>query len=113
LNSSSRSDSRLRILKVCFEEKEDLNERHTLLESDMETLQENMIRFPLNLDRQMSGVQPLRKEIENLLARIADLEREGREKEEELSKATNLLEGERKEKKDLNDQLAAFKTTVG
>ena len=92
-----------------FEEKEDLNERHALLESDMATLQRKYDQISLELGQANERDTTSRKEIEDLLARIADLEREGGEKEEELTAATNLLEGERKEKKDLNDQLAALK----
>jgi DivIVA domain-containing protein len=92
-----------------FEEKEDLNERHVLLESDMATLQRKYDQISLELGQTNERDTTARKEIEDLKVFIANLEREGMEKEEELTVATNLLEGERKEKKDLNDQLAALK----
>ncbi len=92
-----------------FEEKEDLNERHALLESDMATLQRKYDQLTAELGQTNERDTTSLKEIEDLKARIAGLEEEGRDKEERLRAATTLLEGERKEKEDLNDRLTELK----
>ena len=92
-----------------FEEKEDLNERHALLESDMATLQRKYDQLSSELGQTNERDTTSLKEIEDLKARIAGLEEEGRDKEEKLRAATTLLEGERKEKEDLNDRLTELK----
>ena len=92
-----------------FEEKEDFNERHAQLESDMATLQRKYDQLSLELGQIHERDTASLKEIEDLKAHIAGLEEEGREKDEELSALNELLEDQGREKEELNDQLTALK----
>ena len=91
-----------------FEEKEDLTERHALLESDMATLQRKYDQISLELGQANERNTASLQEIETLKAHLADLEEESKGKEEKLAGASEILEGERKEKEDLKDRLAVL-----
>jgi len=90
------------------EEKEDLNELHSLLEGDMASLQRKYDQISLELGQANERNTTLFKEIEDLKAQAANLEWEGKEKEEKAGAATGLLEDERKEKEGLIDRLTTL-----
>jgi DivIVA domain-containing protein len=96
-----------------IEEKEDLNELHSLLEGDMASLQRKYDQISLELGQANERNTTFLKEIEDLRAHIANLEWEGKEKEEKLTAATGLLEDERKEKETLNSRLIILEKQWG
>jgi DivIVA domain-containing protein len=90
------------------EEKEDLRELHSVLESDMAALQRKYDQSSVELGQEKERNVTLQKEIEDLKAHAVNLEWEGKEKEEQLVAATGVLEEERKEKEELNGRLTTL-----
>jgi DivIVA domain-containing protein len=96
-----------------IEEKEDLIELRSLLEGDMTALQRKYDQISAEAGQTNAGNTTLLKEIEDLKAQVANLEWEGKEKEEKLTAVTGLLEDERKEKEALNSRLMTLEKQWG
>lgn len=92
------------------QEKEKLIGQNTSFEQDKDSLQRKFDQITTELEKKNERNTTLLQEIEDLKARIANLEQEGGEKQEELRAVKELLEGERKEKEELNSRFIGLET---
>jgi DivIVA domain-containing protein len=94
-------------------EKEELIDLRMRIEGDMATLQRKYDKALLDIEAANAKNATLLGEVEDMKSRIANLEWEGKEKDDLLNAATEALEGEKKEKEGALAKLASFEEQWG
>jgi DivIVA domain-containing protein len=102
-------------IEALVEEKEELVEQNASLQKNMTALQGKNDQVAAEIEQKNARNTALLQEIEGLKGRIADLEREGNEKDDELRASSGqilierqLFEGQKKENEELNSRFLAL-----